>query len=51
MSYLDLIFLASVLAGGLAARREALAHPPAEMLRDIDLMNDLPMIEGSSEAP
>jgi hypothetical protein len=51
MSCLDLILVAAVLAGGLAARREALAHPPAEMLRNIDLLDDLPLIESGAEAP
>lgn len=51
MSYLELILTATVLAGSLAARREALAHPPAELLQNIELLNDLPMIEGASEAP
>ncbi len=51
MSYLDLVFIASVLAGSLAARREALAHPPAEMLRNIELLDDLPLIESGAEAP
>jgi hypothetical protein len=51
MSFLDLILFAAVLAGGLAARREALAHPPAEMLQNIDLLDDLPLIESGAEAP
>lgn len=51
MNYLDILILAAVLAGNLAARREALAHPPAEMLQNIDLFNDLPLIEGGTEAP
>ena len=51
MSYLDLLFMTSILAGSLVARREALAHPPAEMLQNIDLLDDLPLIENASEAP
>ena len=51
MSYLGLILWTSVLAGSLAARREALAHPPAELLRNIDLLDDLPLIESGAEAP
>ncbi|MBI2384415.1 MAG: hypothetical protein HYV14_00220 [Elusimicrobia bacterium] len=51
MSYLDLLLLAAVLAGGMAARQEALAHPPAELLQNIELLDDLPLIEGGEEAP
>ena len=51
MSYLDLLLMAVVLAGNLAAHREALAHPPAELLQNIDFLDDLPLIEGGSEAP
>lgn len=51
MSYLELLILTAVLAGNLAARREALVHPPAEMLQNIDLLDDLPLIESGSEAP
>ncbi len=51
MSYLDLLLMAAVLAGSMAARREALAHPPAELLRNIELLDDLPLIESGAEAP
>lgn len=51
MSYLDLLLITAVLAGSLAARREALAHPPSEMLQNIELLDDLPLLEGGEEAP
>jgi hypothetical protein len=51
MNYIDILIMTAVLAGNLAARREALAHPPAEMLQNIDLFDDLPLIEGGEEAP
>lgn len=51
MSCLDLLIFAAVFAGSLAARREALAHPPVEMLQNIDLLDDLPLIEGGAEVP
>ncbi len=51
MNLLDLLLTAAVLAANLAVRREAVAHPPEELLRNIDLLDDLPMIEGASEAP
>ena len=51
MNYLDILILTTVLAGNVVARREALAHPPAEMLQNIDLLDDLPLIEDGAEAP
>jgi hypothetical protein len=51
MSTLELIVTAAVLGASLAAKREALAHPPAELLENIDFLDDLPLIEGASEAP
>ena len=51
MSTLELLLTAALLGASLAAKREAVAHPPAEMLQNLDFLNDLPMIEGASEAP
>lgn len=51
MNTLELIVTASLLGASLAAKREALAHPPAEMLQNIDFLDDLPLIEDASEAP
>lgn len=51
MSTLDLMLTAALLAAGLVARREALAHPPAEMLQNIDFLDDMPLLEGAMEAP
>jgi hypothetical protein len=45
MSHLDLLLLAALMGAGAAARREALAQPPAELLENLDLLNDMPFIE------
>ncbi|MEK7390181.1 MAG: hypothetical protein AAB036_10845 [Elusimicrobiota bacterium] len=51
MTYLELLLMTPLFAASLVAGREALAHPPAEMLENIDFLDDLPLIEGDSQAP
>ena len=50
MTALDFLLVASLLGAGLVAKREAAARPPAELIENLDLFDDLPLIEGT-EAP
>lgn len=50
MTSLDLVLSVALLGAGLVAKREALARPPAELIDNLDLLDDLPLIE-SEEAP
>lgn len=51
MNAIELIVTAAILGASLAVKHEALAHPPAELLQNIDFLDDLPLLEGASEAP
>ncbi|MBI5245760.1 MAG: hypothetical protein HY923_01155 [Elusimicrobia bacterium] len=51
MNAIELIVTSALLGASLVAKHEALAHPPAELLENIDFLDDLPLIEGGSEAP
>lgn len=54
MSHLDLLLWAALLGAGAVARREALASPPAEMLENLDLFEDMSFMEedaGGEDAP
>ena len=51
MNAIEMIITAAVLGASLAAKHEALAHPPAELIENIDFLDDMPLIEGASEAP
>ncbi|MDX6769914.1 MAG: hypothetical protein SF051_10300 [Elusimicrobiota bacterium] len=45
MTHLDLVLFAAILGAGAVARREALASPPAELLEQLDLFEDLSLVE------
>lgn len=52
MSTLDLVLYAAILGGSLVSRAAAQARPPADLLQNLDLLNDLPILEdGAAEAP
>ena len=49
MSYLDLLFCAAVLGGSLAAKIEAAKAPPAELLENLDLLDDMGILEDEGD--
>lgn len=51
MTTLDLVLTAAVLGGSLVSRTAARLAPPPELLQNLDLLDDLPLLEGGAEAP
>lgn len=50
MSQLDLALFLALLGAGAAARQEALSQPPAELLENLDLLDDMPYLEDGADA-
>lgn len=51
MNALDLMLVAALLGAGAVARKEAFSKPPAELLENLDMFDDLPYLDDAEEAP
>ena len=49
MNCFDLLLMTSLLGAGAVARKQALDSPPAELLENLDLLEDMSLIEGDAE--
>ena len=49
MNCLDILLMTSLLGAGAVARKQTLAQPPAELLENLDLLEDMSFIEDDAE--
>jgi hypothetical protein len=51
MSALDLVLFTALLGAGAVARRQELAQPPAELLENLDMFQEMPFLDDVADSP